>query len=95
MKVVYHPDYNAVYTSDPASAAGRIQAIVDELLGKVIFVTPQPAAPEDILRVHSPEHILSVEREGVYPLAALAAGVQAVRITNLAGFAQGGTVIKE
>lgn len=74
MKVVYHPDYHEVYSSDPASAPGRIRAIVDELQGKVTFVTPQAATPKDILRAHSPEHIQSVERAGVYPIAALAAG---------------------
>jgi acetoin utilization deacetylase AcuC-like enzyme len=27
MKVVYHEDYNQVYSSDPASAPGRIRAV--------------------------------------------------------------------
>jgi acetoin utilization deacetylase AcuC-like enzyme len=74
MKVVYHEDYNEVYSSDPASAAGRIRAIEEELQGKVQFVAPLAAAQEDILRVHTPEHVKSVEREGVYDMAALAAG---------------------
>jgi acetoin utilization deacetylase AcuC-like enzyme len=74
MKVVYHEDYNQVYASDPASAPGRIQAIEAELRGKVTFVTPQAATKEDILRVHTPEHVRGVEREGVYQSAALAAG---------------------
>jgi acetoin utilization deacetylase AcuC-like enzyme len=74
MKVVYHEDYNQVYASDPAAAPGRIQAIAAELQGRVSFVVPQPAAREDILRVHTPEHIRSVEREGVFRNAALAAG---------------------
>jgi len=74
MKVVYHEDYNEVYTDDPASAAGRIQAIEIALRGKVTFVTPVTATKEDILQVHTPDHIKSVEREGVYEIAALAAG---------------------
>ena len=74
MKVVYHEDYNEVYTSDPASATGRIQAIEMALRGKVTFVTPVTATKEDILQVHTPDHIRSVEREGVYEIAALAAG---------------------
>jgi acetoin utilization deacetylase AcuC-like enzyme len=74
MKVVYHEDYNEVYTDDPASAAGRIQAIEIALRGKVTFVTPVAATKEDILQVHTPDHIRSVEREGVYEIAALAAG---------------------
>ena len=74
MKVVYHEDYNEVYTSDPASAAGRIQAIEIALRGKVTFVTPVTATKEDILKIHTPDHIKSVEREGVYEIAALSAG---------------------
>ena len=74
MKVVYHEDYNEIYSSDPASAAGRIQAVEIALSGKVSFVTPLPASREDILRVHTAEHVKSVEREGVYDIAALAAG---------------------
>ena len=27
MKAVYHKDYNEIYSSDPASSAGRIQAV--------------------------------------------------------------------
>lgn len=74
MKVVYHENYNQVYASDPAAAPGRIQVIESELKEKVSFVTPVAAGREDIERVHTPEHIRSVEREGVYYNAALAAG---------------------
>lgn len=74
MKVVYHEDYNEVYSNDPASAHGRIQAVERVLRGKVSFVTPFAATEEDILRAHIPEHVRSVEREGVYDIAALAAG---------------------
>ena len=41
---------------------------------KLILSTPLPASKEDILRVHTDEHVKSVEREGVYEIAALAAG---------------------
>ena len=74
MKIVYHEDYNEVYSSDPASAPGRIQAVEISLRGKVTFVEPSAAAKEDILKVHTPNHVMSVEREGVYDIAALAAG---------------------
>lgn len=74
MKVVYHEGYNEVYSNDPASAPGRIQAVEMALCGKVSFVEPSPATREDILRAHTKEHITSVEREGVYEIAALAAG---------------------
>ena len=74
MKVVYHEDYNLVYTSDPAASAGRIQAMETALRGKVTFTEPKPAAREDILAAHTPEHVKSVERAGIYDIAALAAG---------------------
>lgn len=74
MKVVYHEDYNQVYASDPASAPGRIRVIEEELWVKVHFVAPVAATGEDILLVHTPEHIKYVERDGVYDIAALAAG---------------------
>jgi acetoin utilization deacetylase AcuC-like enzyme len=74
MKVVYHEDYNEVYTVDPASAAGRIQAIEIALRGKATFVTPVTATKEDIAAVHTAQHIDQVKQEGVYEIAALAAG---------------------
>ena len=40
MKVVYHEDYNEVYSTDPASAAGRIQAVEMTLRGKVSTYSP-------------------------------------------------------
>ncbi|PKN71633.1 MAG: acetylpolyamine aminohydrolase [Deltaproteobacteria bacterium HGW-Deltaproteobacteria-12] len=82
MKVVYSEDYKQVYTTDPASAPGRIEAIEIALRGKVTFVEPAPASEEDILKVHTPHHVRDVEREGVYDIAALAAGgaIMAARI---------------
>lgn len=75
MKVVYHADYNQVYTSDPAAAAGRIQAVEEALRGKVTFIEPAPAAKDIILAVHTPGHVRSVgQQEGLYEIAALAAG---------------------
>jgi acetoin utilization deacetylase AcuC-like enzyme len=74
MKVVYSEDYKQVYAADPASAAGRMEAIEIALRGKVEFLEPVPASEEDILKVHTPHHIRDVEREGVYDIAALAAG---------------------
>ncbi|MEQ8200520.1 MAG: histone deacetylase family protein [Syntrophomonadaceae bacterium] len=74
MKVVYHEDFNQVYTSDPAAAAGRIQAVRAALEGKVTFIQPDPAAREDILQVHTPQHVEHVQRKRLYDIAALAAG---------------------
>jgi acetoin utilization deacetylase AcuC-like enzyme len=74
MKVVYSEDFKQVYTSDPAAAPGRIEAIEMALRGKVTYINPDEASKEDILRVHTSSHVSSVEREGVYDIAALAAG---------------------
>jgi acetoin utilization deacetylase AcuC-like enzyme len=74
MKVVYSEDYKQVYTTDPASASGRIEAIEIALRSRVTFLEPMPASPEDILKVHTSHHIRDVEREGVYDIAALASG---------------------
>lgn len=74
MKVVYHEDYNDVYSTDPASSPGRIHAVETVLRGKVTFVEPVAASKEEILKIHTPDHVRSVEREGVYDIAALAAG---------------------
>jgi len=41
MKVVFHEDFNQVYTSDPAAAAGRMESIVETII---------PARPRSISR---------------------------------------------
>ncbi len=74
MKVVYSEEYKQVYSYDPASNPGRIESIEFALAGKVNFIEPQPASDEDITAIHTPRHIAEVRREGVYDIAALAAG---------------------
>lgn len=74
MKVVYSEEYKQVYSPDPASSPGRIEAIEFALAGKVDYIEPQPALLEDIAAVHTERHIADVRREGVYDIAALAAG---------------------
>jgi acetoin utilization deacetylase AcuC-like enzyme len=75
MKIVFHPRYMEVYTSDPAAAPGRIEAILKELEGKYDFVEPQAASVDDLSRVHTKSHIESVMRDKhVYDIACLAAG---------------------
>ena len=74
MKVVYHPDFNASYTYDPAAAIGRIEAIVRVIKDRVTFVEAVPATEEDIAAIHSRKHMEQVRREGVDDIAALAAG---------------------
>jgi acetoin utilization deacetylase AcuC-like enzyme len=74
MKVVYSQEYKQIYSNDPASSPGRIEAIEFSLAGKVDYIEPQPALLEDIAAVHTERHIADVRREGVYDIAALAAG---------------------
>ncbi len=74
MKVVYSEEFKQVYSYDPASNPGRIESIEFALAGKVDYVEPKPADLEDIAAVHTERHIASVRKEGVYDIAALAAG---------------------
>ena len=74
MKVVYHRDYEKVYTMDPAAKEGRMERIRDALKGIYDFITPDPAKEEDILRVHTRNLLELVKRQGVYDIALLAAG---------------------
>lgn len=82
IKVVYHPDFTQEYTSDPAAEPGRMESIVEALQGRVEWVKPQPATPEQIALAHASAHMEQVKARGLYPIAALAAGgaLQAARL---------------
>ncbi len=74
MKIVFHPKFYEVYTSDPAARAGRMESIVEELKDYE-FLEPESAEREDILLVHSEEHYEYVRGERrVFEVAILAAG---------------------
>lgn len=75
MKVIFHPRFYEVYTSDPAAARGRMEAISRELKGEFEFIEPEPASEEDLERVHGRSHIQYVKREPlIYEIALLASG---------------------
>jgi acetoin utilization deacetylase AcuC-like enzyme len=74
VKVIYHKDFNQTYCSDPAAAPGRIEAVVKAIRDRVTFIDATPAGEEDIAAVHTPSQIQGVAREGIYTIAALAAG---------------------
>ena len=82
MKVIYHKDFNQSYCSDPAAAPGRIEAVVKAIRHSVTFIDAIPAEKEDIAAVHTPYHIERVNSDGIYQIAALAAGgaIQAAEI---------------
>jgi acetoin utilization deacetylase AcuC-like enzyme len=74
MKVVFHEDFYRVYTSDPAAAAGRMEAVMEVVAPHVELVTADPASEGDIAAVHSRFHIDSIGECGLYEISALAAG---------------------
>ncbi len=74
MKVFFHEEFYQVYSSDPAASPGRMEAIVEVIGGLVEFVTARPASESDIARVHTLSHMERVRGQGVYEVAALAAG---------------------
>ncbi|MCG6893089.1 MAG: histone deacetylase family protein [Desulfobacteraceae bacterium] len=82
MKVVFHEDFYRVYTGDPAAASGRLEAVVEAIDPYADFVTAEPAVRQHIAAVHTEMHIRHVENQGLFAIAALAAGgtVQAARI---------------
>ena len=75
MKVIFHPKFYEVYTSDPAAAPGRMEAIVKALEKEYEFIEPMSATDRDLERVHGRQHIQSVKRDPqVYEVGILAAG---------------------
>ncbi len=74
MKVYFHDDFYSVYTMDPAAAEGRMEAVVEAVAPMAEFVVPDPAPAAAIAAVHTASHIATVKGEGLYDIAALAAG---------------------
>ncbi len=74
MKVVWSEAFRGSYAGDPAARAGRLDLVVEELEGWAEWVEPEPAPEEALLRCHGPERLDEVRAEGVYDVAALAAG---------------------
>ena len=71
MKVIFHEDFYQVYTSDPAAAAGRMEAIVAEIESAAEYISAEPATEEQIALAHGARHIESVRNTGLYDIAAL------------------------
>jgi len=74
MKVIFHEDFYEVYTSDPAAAAGRMEAVMDVVESRVDLIKAEAASEADITAVHTKTHIDYVKGEGLYSISALAAG---------------------
>ena len=74
MKVIFSEDFYQVYTGDPAAAPGRMESIVEAIEPNVEFVPAETALRQNITAVHSDMHVQNVENNGLYEIAALAAG---------------------
>lgn len=74
MNVYFNLQFYDEYTSNPAAESGRMEAIVDVLTSHVDFVDCEIAHEEDILAAHTRDHIDYVQEQGLYEIAALAAG---------------------
>lgn len=74
MKIITHPDFLEVYTSDPAASPGRLEAILKAIGDRYPIEEAVIAGWDDIEAVHTGRHIESVDRQGLYKIAALAAG---------------------
>jgi len=82
MKVVFDVSFNSVYSSDPASAAGRMTSVTASLPTDTEFICPESATVKQLQLAHSDDHINKIRDEGVFDIAALAAGgaIRAARI---------------
>jgi acetoin utilization deacetylase AcuC-like enzyme len=75
MKIIFHERYYQVYTTDPAAASGRMEAITGVLGRDFQFVTPSPARDKDLTLVHTASHVESVKRyKDIYEVGILSAG---------------------
>jgi acetoin utilization deacetylase AcuC-like enzyme len=74
MKVVFDKIFHTVYTSDPAAAHGRMEAVMAHLPKDTELIEPAPASQEQLELAHTVSHIKDVRSEGLFDIAALAAG---------------------
>lgn len=76
LKIVYHEGYLANYFTSLAESPLRASIIHNKLKDFYETIVPEPASKENILRVHSREHLEKVQQEGkeTYDTALLAAG---------------------
>ena len=74
MKVYFDDTFYNVYTSDPAAATGRMEAVVETIADYVEICSFAPAKESDLLAVHPKGHIEHIRDLKLYDIAALAAG---------------------
>ena len=74
MKVVFDNLFYFVYSSDPASAEGRMESIIACLPTDTKYIVPEAATMAQLELAHTIDHINDVKSDGVFDIAALAAG---------------------
>lgn len=75
MKVVFHDNFLQTYVRDPAASAGRLDHALAGVKKRYPLVTPRPCSDDDVLIVHTRNHLEDVKmEEHVYSMALLAAG---------------------
>jgi acetoin utilization deacetylase AcuC-like enzyme len=82
MKIVFHPKYLPSYDDTPAGDDFRLEPTLDLLKKDAanVFIEPQPANEEMILKAHSREHFLDIKDGGggggqnVFEISLLGAG---------------------
>jgi acetoin utilization deacetylase AcuC-like enzyme len=74
MKIVFHEDYCQVYAADPAASAGRMEAIMKVVEPTAEVVQAASAKEKWIAAIHTKAHMERIKGQGVYDVAALAAG---------------------
>ena len=74
MKVFFHDDFYAEYTTDPAAESGRMESIIKEIGPFVDIVSCEPTPEKALRAAHTQEHIEDIRKQGLYEISALAAG---------------------
>jgi acetoin utilization deacetylase AcuC-like enzyme len=75
MKIIFHERFYDVYTTDPAAASGRMEAIVGSLGKDFPFIDAPVAADEDLTLVHTRGHVERIKKDkDVYEVGVLSAG---------------------
>jgi acetoin utilization deacetylase AcuC-like enzyme len=75
MNIIYHEKFLTPYPTAGVENPGRISAIYDALVPHFPFLTPEPAAPEDLLLVHTPRLLQAMTSQpDVNEIALLAVG---------------------
>lgn len=75
MKVIFHQDFRRTYVRDPAAAPGRLDHALELVSRHYPVETARPCTDEDVLIVHTLDHLEDIKGEDIlYDTALLATG---------------------